>query len=356
MNIRSVRRFLIFCFITLTLAGCSVTTDTPTDNTPTQFEGLWTGTELGTQTTAWSMGSWGNLIEYYNANRSIWYKGTVSMQIKDVSTIDFAVVECYLPSSYSNKTSLGIYAITGDTLRLALAQPGILTRPVEFIPSQTVSVFKYIKTVYKDTGWSSCAGLPSITYGGKVYHTVKIGQQCWLRENLDIGTFIRDTMQQSDSNTVIEKYCYNNDTANCTKYGGLYTWNEAMQGPLLVQVKGICPDGWHIPDYYDIDTLKQLAGWDANALKAIGQGTMFGSGSDKTGFNALLGGLHQKTSNSGVFLQLGTEAWFWISDNHPIDWYYALALHLNYANSDFLVADYTNRTSALSVRCLKNRP
>ncbi|MDP3683175.1 MAG: LamG-like jellyroll fold domain-containing protein, partial [Ignavibacteria bacterium] len=42
-----------------------------------------------------------------------------------------------------------------------------------------------IDSLYTDGGYNS------ITYGGKVYHTVKIGTQTWLKENLDIGTMIQ---------------------------------------------------------------------------------------------------------------------------------------------------------------------
>ncbi|MFA4924869.1 MAG: FISUMP domain-containing protein, partial [Ignavibacteriaceae bacterium] len=88
--------------------------------------------------------------------------------------------------------------------------------------------------------------ISTVTYSGKVYHAVKIGSQTWLKENLDVGTMIQGTANPSDNGT-IEKYCYNNDTANCNKYGGLYQWNEAMQYIKTEKAKGICPTGWHIP-------------------------------------------------------------------------------------------------------------
>jgi hypothetical protein len=69
---------------------------------------------------------------------------------------------------------------------------------------------------------------PTVTYAGKTYNTVQIGKQCWLKENLDVGTRINGSVNQTDNGT-IEKYCYNDDPANCTTYGGLYTWNESMQ-------------------------------------------------------------------------------------------------------------------------------
>jgi len=49
------------------------------------------------------------------------------------------------------------------------------------------------------------------------------------------------------NNSVIEKYCYNNEEDSCTKYGGLYQWDEMMQYTTEQGVRGICPAGWHLP-------------------------------------------------------------------------------------------------------------
>ena len=59
-----------------------------------------------------------------------------------------------------------------------------------------------------------------IDYGGYEYHTVKIGDQCWLKENLNIGTRING-IQGQQNNQTIEKYCYDDNEANCNSYGGL---------------------------------------------------------------------------------------------------------------------------------------
>src|ERR1035437_6043772 len=79
----------------------------------------------------------------------------------------------------------------------------------------------------------------SVLYGGKTYHTVLIINQCWLKENLDIGTRIDGSVEQTNNNT-IEKYCINDDLAYCTTYGGLYQWNEAMQYVNTPGIQGIC--------------------------------------------------------------------------------------------------------------------
>lgn len=91
-----------------------------------------------------------------------------------------------------------------------------------------------------------CPGMPTITYGGQVYNTVLIGEQCWLKENLNTGIMIYDN-QIPQNNGEIEKWCYNDDPENCEVYGGLYNWDEAMQYDTVSGSQGICPSGWHIP-------------------------------------------------------------------------------------------------------------
>jgi len=68
----------------------------------------------------------------------------------------------------------------------------------------------------------------SVTYGGKTYNSVIIGIQCWMTENLNIGIAILGSQDQTNNGN-IEKYCYDNNSANCDVYGGLYQWAEMVQ-------------------------------------------------------------------------------------------------------------------------------
>ncbi len=108
-----------------------------------------------------------------------------------------------------------------------------------------------------NSGPWSCGN--TLDYEGKTYNTVQIGSQCWLKENLDVGTMIQGSDTSKD-NGIIEKYCYNNDTENCTAYGGLYQWNEAMQYNITAGTKGICPQTWHVPTLTEFQTLNTTVG------------------------------------------------------------------------------------------------
>jgi len=192
-----------------------------------------------------------------------------------------------------------------------------------------------------------CPGLSTVTYEGKTYNTVQIGNQCWLKENLDAGTMIPGSQNQGSGNG-IEKYCYNDDPNNCSTYGGLYQWNEAMQYVTTEGTQGICPTGWHIPTLVEIETLATTVNNDGNSLKAIGQGTGGGAGTNTSGFSALLAGIR---GYDGYFYDLGIIAYFWSSTEYGID--DAYYLYLLYSDSLIVLFD-SGRGYGFSVRCLKD--
>jgi len=192
-----------------------------------------------------------------------------------------------------------------------------------------------------------CAGIPTLWYGNEIYSTVQIGNHCWLKGNLDIGTMIPGNDTASNNGT-IEKYCYNNNPTNCDLYGGLYQWNEAMQYSTSEGAQGICPTGWHIPTNSELQDLVTSVNDDGNALKAVGQGTGGGAGTDVSGFSALLTGFRDVT---GTFYNFGDNPYFWSStENSPT------------AAPSLSVDNFTNRiftynlwmTYGLSVRCIMN--
>ena len=81
---------------------------------------------------------------------------------------------------------------------------------------------------------------------GRIYKTVKIGDQWWFAENLKTGKMIDYSLHQRN-NGIIEKYAYNNDSNYCEEFGGIYQWHEAMNYTQDTASQGICPDGWHVP-------------------------------------------------------------------------------------------------------------
>jgi len=194
-----------------------------------------------------------------------------------------------------------------------------------------------------------CPGIPTVDYGGKTYNTILIGNQCWLKENLDIGTMVSGGINQT-SNAIIEKYCYNNVLDSCTKYGGLYQWDEAMQYSSSEGAPGICPEGWHIPTEVEVQTLKTNVSNNGNELKREDQGSGVGEGTNVSGFSALLAGGRLYSGSS--FVGFGDTGWFWISKKGLYGYSYNIRLPYNEAN---IYIDAGSIPSwGFSIRCIQN--
>ncbi|MCD4737610.1 MAG: hypothetical protein K8R53_16335 [Bacteroidales bacterium] len=103
----------------------------------------------------------------------------------------------------------------------------------------------------------TCPGLDSLLYEGQWYHTIQVGGQCWLKENMNVGEMISGNQTQTNNGT-IEKYCYANSTAKCDELGGLYIWDELMQYSTEQRARGICPEGWHIPTDEEFKVLEGM--------------------------------------------------------------------------------------------------
>jgi len=88
--------------------------------------------------------------------------------------------------------------------------------------------------------------------GAGYYRGVLIGDQCWMQDNLNAG--IANDPVNNDG--IIQKFCYNNQPANCRLYGGLYLWREAMQGSTVEGIRGACPEGWHVPTDLEFNILE----------------------------------------------------------------------------------------------------
>ena len=206
----------------------------------------------------------------------------------------------------------------------------------------------YFTTQSGGTTGSPCPGISTVAYSGETYNTVQVGSQCWLRENLDVGTRINGIQAQSNNGT-IEKYCYSDNAANCTFYGGLYSWDEAMQYSTASGTKGICPAGWHIPTMTEFQTLSNTVGGDGNALKAKGQGSVSGTGTNTSGYSALLAGYR---NDGGGFGYLGYYAFFWSSTEYGA----TSASGIGLGNNDGGVSSGNGSVKAFgySVRCVKD--
>ena len=144
-----------------------------------------------------------------------------------------------------------------------------------------------------------CPGVPTVNYEGREYNTVLIGDQCWLKENLNVGTMINGEEVQQN-NGIVEKYCYDNDPANCEIYGGLYQWDEMMQYNTAQSIQGVCPAGWHLPSDNEWKTMEMFLGMtQSQADNVAWRGTDEGSKLKETGTNHWAAPNSSATNSSG---------------------------------------------------------
>jgi uncharacterized protein (TIGR02145 family) len=196
----------------------------------------------------------------------------------------------------------------------------------------------------------------TINYGNKVYHTVVIGTQCWMRENLNVGAWVDQSRIQKNDSGVIKKYCFANDFTQCDLYGGLYQWDMMMNFTTTAGATGICPEGWHIPTSDDLYKLiVSLGGNDIAGGKMKTTGERFwmrpNTGADNSsGFSAMPAGYFDPMSNHWQNCHLG--AAFWTSTKVKDGSCVAMFLNFRTTSAEL---DETLRPEALSVRCIKNQ-
>ncbi len=258
-----------------------------------------------------------------------------------------------------NGNSYTLSLCLGNTTGVLTAGPkcltpaGIIDVDCSFVPFVCGNQL----TVAAIAGHTCNTGAPD--YDKCTYDTIQIGTQCWTKQNMNIGAMISATGDQSN-NTTLEKYCYDDNTANCVTDGGLYQYREAVQYVEVSGTKGICPTGWHIPSHDEYTTLERAIctsgscatdfpydntteGWtgtnEGNKLK-IGGGS---------GFEAVFAGLHIA---GGSFFNRNNAAYFRTSSPHsgPIDaWSRGI-----YSSFTTIHRGVNDKNNAVSIRCIKD--
>lgn len=190
---------------------------------------------------------------------------------------------------------------------------------------------------------------------GNVYHTVIIGSQTWMVENLKTtkyndGTAIPlVTDGAAWSKLTTPAYCwYNNDEADYKNpYGALYNWYTVNTGKLS-------PAGWHVPTDAEWATLVSYLGDTTivgGKLKEAGTTHWVSPNTGATnssGFTALPGGSHY---TDGSFYLNGKYGWYWSTNESSTT--EAWHEYVQYNNSN-VYRHSGSKSIGFSVRCLKN--
>jgi uncharacterized protein (TIGR02145 family) len=190
---------------------------------------------------------------------------------------------------------------------------------------------------------------------GNLYHTVTIGTQIWIVENLKTSRYNDGTPiplvtdSAAWSNLTTPGYCwYNNDTVNKNTYGAIYNWFTVNTGKLA-------PTGWHVPTDDEWTTLTTYLGGESIAggkLKEAGTThwrTPNAGATNENGFTALPGG-HRDIN--GTFSVIGDDGFWWSVTEYSTTgkaWY--RSMDYNYAG---VLRVSNNKTNGHSVRCIKD--
>ena len=226
---------------------------------------------------------------------------------------------------------------------------------------------------------------PDIEYGelldsreNKIYRTVKIFDQEWMAQNLDY----RYVLSETDSNS----FCYNDSLEYCKKYGRLYTWAAAIDSVSIEKngygicgfqalcnfsedekLRGICPEGYRIPNKTDWTTLlesimtdiedkgsyayyhgaatklRDMKTWEEKDLEAT----------DKFGFSMLSTGLKYQGNYQGIDAYTA----FWSLEESPKSGTFAGYYAYTAMNEELIWSNIlwhtSEKNSAHPIRCIK---
>jgi len=210
---------------------------------------------------------------------------------------------------------------------------------------------------------------------GKVYKTVKIGNQTWMAENLAYLPSVAGPVAESETTPYYYVYDYNGTNVSAAKatnnyntYGVLYNWPAALT---------VCPDGWHLPSdaewtqlenyliangyNYDGSTtgnkigksLASASGWNSYSETGSVGNTDYPAYRNKSGFTALPGGNrgYDEAFYFGYDVGIGYEGYWWSSTQYDGSnaW-----LRLLYYSNSFVNRYYDYKDYGFSVRCVRD--
>jgi len=193
-----------------------------------------------------------------------------------------------------------------------------------------------------------------------VYETVKVGTQCWMAKNMNVGVKIDGIIKPSDDKK-IEKWCYGNKDINCDSDGGLYNWDEAMQYSTKEGAQGICPSGWHIPtdaEQYILENFLKDSGKTCDSsrhdIDCASAGKKLISGGS-SGMNFPFAGWNSDwNSNSYSFGDHGLSTEIWSSSETNIADAYSRGLDTGSDRHGEIIRFANSKTDGYSVRCIKD--
>ncbi len=196
-----------------------------------------------------------------------------------------------------------------------------------------------------DYSYQKCGDTLTDARDRQKYTTVCIGGKKWMAQNLNYNAPGSIT--------------YDNNDANGAVYGRLYDFRTIMQGSQPTnanpsKIKGICPNGWHVPSSEEFLTLFDAVGFDTagGALKATTLWTAPNTGAtNKSGFKGLPGGVTSNIGSPGSSMNLGLMAYFATTTTENAQW---VLWNLVYDSQEIQGTNLPLENWGVSCRCVKD--
>ena len=236
---------------------------------------------------------------------------------------------------------------------------------VEFVSSSSSEQMNKCDAVAFDAATHFC----DRRAGGTIYKKVTIGDLTWMAENLKYATD-----EGSFCNPKIEGFC---DT-----YGRFYLWAAAvgkakdecgyghkcnLDADESVHIRGVCPEGWHLPRYSEwVSLINTVGGVDVAGVKLKSKtgwkwdkyGDVSGNGTDEFEFSALPANFRddEEEASGDLFFDYDESGWydafFWSATESDEEFAYSMQLH--YSDKDVYLSDDFGKGFAFSVRCVQD--
>ena len=232
--------------------------------------------------------------------------------------------------------------------------------------------------------WPSQCGTVT-DFDGNTYHTVQIGSQCWMKENLRTTHYADGTAIPTTSGySATTPYYRQNPNYSVVTVGLYYNWSAMIHGASSSNanpsgVQGICPTGWHVPSetewyvlYNFVNGISRFRCNNTNGSigKAVSAKNNIGcnwsnstyscyigndpSRNNATRFSAVPAGYLYYSSSS--YADITSRAILWVCTNNNNNNNYGKTIFIReewaqvWPNTD----GWTNKQSYIPVRCVKD--
>lgn len=246
--------------------------------------------------------------------------------------------------------------------------PGNTSYSISFCLASATGAYSAGPTICDDGTKCKPCGQYTVTHGSVTYNTVKVGGQCWLDKNLNYGTMLATGATQPANNGIVEKHCplahgqpgsASLSESDCTTWGAVYTWYEAMNYSTSEcnsgKCQGICPPGWHIPtdaelgvlETYLTDSGQTCSQTRSNTEGCSTAGTKLKSG----GSSGMAVPLSSYRLGNGDWYYRGSYGDLWASTQYNVDYTYKRRVTSSLATVNRY---YHDKTGSIGLRCVRN--